>query len=167
MAPRRPANPVWLALPSAAFATTIAGLVGHLVTSDIVWYEVALVASTVGVGSALLALTISLVDAENQAAGTQARGAAMRQVACEALALVLLGASATAMFVAYERNAVLADIAPLALASLGAIALTVASRYGRSVIRLYRLSRAIVRYPTRRAVVTPRAPHPRSVPTIG
>jgi len=47
MAPRRPANPVWLALPSAAFATTIAGLVGHLVSGDVVWYEVALVASIV------------------------------------------------------------------------------------------------------------------------
>jgi uncharacterized membrane protein len=167
MSSRGPANPVWLALPSAAFVTTIAGLLGHLATDEIVWYEVALVAAVVGIASTLLAIAVSFVDAENHAAGTQARDAGVRQVACEALALVLLAASATVMYTGYERHAVLVDLAPLVLGSLGAIALTVASWYGRTVIRLYRLGRAIVWYPARRVIVTPRPPHPRPTPTIG
>ncbi|HEY6037837.1 MAG TPA: DUF2231 domain-containing protein, partial [Kofleriaceae bacterium] len=158
---------MWIAVPIAAFAATIIAIAGHLVTREIAWYQAALIAAVAGVATALLAFTVGLVDAENEAAGTEARETGMRQVAFEALALVLLAASATVMFVRYERHAELADVLPLALALLAGAALGVAGWYGRALLRLTGLARAIVEYRPRHLVVAPRAPHPRPMPTIG
>jgi len=163
---RRTIHPMAIAVPFVAFIATIVALVGHVITRDAAWYEAALIAGVTGVATTLFAFTIGLVDAENQAAGTQAREAGIRQLAFEALALVLLATSATLMFVRYERHAV-ADAAPLALAILGSASLGIAGWYGRALLRLARLAHAIVQYPVRHVVVTPRAPHPRPVPTIG
>ena len=163
----RTAHPILIALPIVAFAATILAIIGHAITRDIGWYRGAVVAGVAGVATALLAFTIDLVDAENQAAGTQARETGMRRLGCEALALVLLAACATLMFARYERHAALSDAAPLALALLGGIALAAADGYGRALARLSRLSFAIVRYPARHIAITPRAPHPRPVPTLG
>jgi uncharacterized membrane protein len=167
MSIRRPIHPLLTALPCIAFAITIVALLGHVLARDAGWYRVALFASAAGVIVALFAFTISLVDAENLPAGTQAREAGLRHVAFEALALVLFAASATVMFARYESHQRLADAAPLALAILGGAAMAMAGWYGNAVLRLFRLGRAIVQYPPRHAVVTPRPPHPRLVPTIG
>ena len=167
MSTRRPIHPLVTALPFAAVAATIVALAGHALTRDAGWYRIALYANSAGVVVALFALAIGLVDAENLPAFTASREAGLRHVAFEALALVVFAASATVMFVRYEAHAVLADAAPLVLAMIAAAAMVVAGWYGRALMRLFRLGQAIVQYPTRHAIVTPRPPHPRPVPTIG
>ena len=87
MSNRRPIHPLLTALPCVAFAITIAALLAHAVTHDAVWYRAALYANGAGVIVALFAFTIGLVDAENQAAGSQAREAGMRHIGFEAVAL--------------------------------------------------------------------------------
>ena len=163
---RRTVQPMAIAVPFVAFIATIIAIVGHAITREVVWSEAALISGVTGVATALIGFTIGLVDAENQAAGTQAREAGMRQLVFEALALVLLATSVTLLFVRYERHA-MADAVPLALAFAGGASLGIAGWYGRARLRLARLAHAIVQYPVRHVVVTPRAPHPRPVPTIG
>jgi uncharacterized membrane protein len=167
MSNRRPIHPLLTALPCVAFAIAIVGLLAHAITRDLSWYRIALDANGAGVVIALFSFTISLVDAENLPAHTAAREAGMRHVGFEAIALVLFATSASMMFAQYETHQVLADAAPLALAMFGGAAMVMAGWYGNTVLRLARLGRAIVQYPARHGVVTPRAPHPRPVPTIG
>lgn len=164
---RRPIHPVLTALPCIAFAVTIVALLAHAITRDLGWYRVALYANAAGVVIALFSFTISLVDAENLPAHTAAREAGMRHVGFEAIAMVLFATCASVMFAQYVTHQVLADAVPLALAIAGGAAMAMAGWYGNTVLRLFRLGRAIVQYPARHVAVTPRAPHPRPVPTIG
>ena len=167
MSSRRPIHPVLTALPCIAFAITIVALIAHAITRDLSWYRIALYANSAGVVVALFSFTISLVDAENLPAHTAAREAGMRHVGFEAIATVLFATCASLMFAQYVTHRVLADALPLTLALLGGAAMALAGWYGNTVLRLFRLGRAIVQYPARHRVVTPRAPHPRPVPTIG
>jgi uncharacterized membrane protein len=167
MSNRRPIHPLLTALPCIAFAITIIALLAHAITRDLSWYRIALDANVAGVVIALFSFTISLVDAENLPAHTAAREAGMRHIGFEAIAMVLFATCASVMFAQYVTHRVLADTAPLALAILGGAAMAMAGWYGNAVLRLFRLGRAIVQYPPRHAVVTPRPPHPRPVPTIG
>jgi uncharacterized membrane protein len=167
MSSRRPLHPLLTALPCIAFAITILALLAHAITRDLSWYRVALYANSAGVIVGLFAFTISLVDAENLAAHTAAREAGMRHVGFEAIALVLFALSASLLFAQYETHRVLSDAAPLALAMLGGAAMAMAGWYGNVLMRLFRLRHTIDRYTPRHGLVTPRAPHPRPVPTIG
>lgn len=167
MSNRRPIHPLLTALPCIAFAITIVGLLAHAITRDLSWYRIALDANVAGVVIALFSFTISLVDAENLPAHTAAREAGMRHVGFEAIAMVLFATCASVMFAQYVTHQVLADAVPLAFAIAGGAAMAMAGWYGRAVMRLFQLGRAIVQYPTRHGVVSPRAPRPRPVPTIG
>ncbi|MEP6866374.1 MAG: DUF2231 domain-containing protein [Deltaproteobacteria bacterium] len=167
MSNRRPIHPLLTALPCIAFAITIVGLLAHAITRDLSWYRLALYANSTGVVIALFSFTISLVDAENLPAHTAAREAGMRHVGFEAIAMVLFATCASVMFAQYVKHQVLADAVPLAFAIAGGAAMATAGWYAGVLMRLFRLRHTIDRYTPRHGLVTPRAPHPRPVPTIG
>ena len=80
---------------------------------------------------------------------------------------VMIPVTASVMYAQYETHRVLADALPLALAMFGGAAMAMAGWYGNVLMRLFRLRHTIDRYTPHHGLVTPRAPHPRPVPTIG
>jgi uncharacterized membrane protein len=149
MSTRRPVHPILVAVPFVAFAVTLVALIGHAATDEAAWYRLALYADVAGVIAATIATLAGMVDAANLPAFTPAREAGLRHVAFDALALVFFAASGAVMYRNLEAGRVLGDGAPLLLGVIGLGAMLVAGWYTRALLRLYRIGRAIGRYPAR------------------
>jgi len=140
------ALPILIALPVVAFALTIAALVGHVRTGDEVWYGRALVADLGGLMIAVFATLSSLIDAATLPRFTVARSAGLRQVGFDAVAVVFFAVTATLIYRRYEGHAA-GDVAPLAVAIVGLVAISIASWYGRIVVLAFHRHQTTVWYP--------------------